>query len=139
MQCRPPPGSIISILFSHSNGLLPESITYYPTIYCQILTGACRLITAPFSRRSTGISLHRNKNEVVGDIRLEKDEDTLVIDIGLGNELSKPIAFIINYSGEVLERFELVPGINTIPNAGYRMKNYSIRIVNDKNIVTQKI
>lgn len=75
----------------------------------------------------------------MGGIRLDKEKDKLVINIDSVNERSMPVAFIINYTGEVLKKYELAKGINTIDNTGYSAENYSIRIVNDKNVVTQKI
>ncbi len=75
----------------------------------------------------------------MGEIRLDRTKEQLVINIESINERSMPVAFIINYSGEVLERYELAIGINTISHTDYKTKNYSIRIVNDKNVITQKI
>ena len=82
---------------------------------------------------------NENTINIVGGIRLDKDKDKLIINIDSVNERSMPVAFIINYTGEVLEKYELTKGINTIDNTGYSTENYSIRIVNDKNVVTQKI
>ena len=75
----------------------------------------------------------------VGCIRLDLDNEKLVINIESINEKSLPVAFILNYSGEVLEKFELIKGTNFISRIQYATKNYSIRIVNDKNVITQKI
>ena len=50
-----------------------------------------------------------------------------------------PVAFIINYSGAIVEKYELASGVNFISHISYKTKNYSIRIVNDKNVITQKI
>jgi len=75
----------------------------------------------------------------VGGIRLEKDKDRLIINIESINERSMPVAFIINYSGAIVEKYELASGVNFISHISYKTKNYSIRIVNDKNVITQKI
>ncbi len=75
----------------------------------------------------------------MGSIKLEQEKERLVIIIESINERSVPMAFIINYSGEVLERHELAPGTNIISHKGCATNNYSIRIVNDKNVITQKI
>ena len=50
-----------------------------------------------------------------------------------------PSGSILNYSGEVIEKLNMHNGENRIPIKKYNSKNYSIRVINGKNVITQKI
>lgn len=75
----------------------------------------------------------------MGNISLHKDKDQIVITITAVHTDHKPIAVILNYSGEVIEKHELKAGLNKINVSVYKDRNCAVRIMNDKNVVVQKI
>ena len=75
----------------------------------------------------------------IESINIDRDGDYLAITtepVKHGDVLK---ATILNYSGEVIESIVLNIGLNKVRITSYSGKNYSIRIVNGKNVVVQKI
>jgi hypothetical protein len=72
-------------------------------------------------------------------VSIQRRKDQLLIEIRSTWEEEPPMAAILNYSGEVIEDFELQPGANHITLRPYRSANYSIRVTNGKNVIVQKI
>lgn len=72
-------------------------------------------------------------------ISMVRDADRLRITIETVRKGDIPTATILNYSGEVIETFCLINGLNELPVTPYMHKNYSIRIINGKNVIVQKL
>jgi hypothetical protein len=75
----------------------------------------------------------------VNSINIHRSNDELTVEIAAIDYDVKPIATIINYSGEIIKKIALNSGANKIDLKSYHSKNYSIRITNGKNVIVQKI
>jgi hypothetical protein len=72
-------------------------------------------------------------------IIIHKNPEALVINIDPIGDGIQPTASILNYSGELIEVLDVGVGKNIFMLESYHSKNYSIRVTNGKNIVTQRI
>jgi len=77
--------------------------------------------------------------EETNGMLLKRKKDKLLIDLELLDKNAVPAAFILNYTGEVIEKIQLNEGYNLLDLMPYNNKNYSIRITNGKNVIVQKI
>ena len=75
----------------------------------------------------------------VNSINIHRSNEELIVEIAAINQDVKPVATIINYSGEIIKKIVLHSGLNNIDLKSYNSKNYSIRITNGKNVIVQKI